>query len=305
MRKLLLFFAVFTLLVIISVSCSKKKIKADIVFVLADSTSVAYNDEKSIDTTPSMPKRSSFDLKPNPPVPITVHEIQYKLRISYNENGRNDQSQEITGSILNNTCCINYGNVLMGNQLSGQANILFTARGRRQWTGWQTIPPAFIPAINPSKAGIRNYINDLSVSIVAFKSSVFEMFGADGKPHYANGGFGLFELKTISDPEQIWHWKKNCDAGKTDYIARLDKARLRPAGLRQSNPQMYAGLPDFNPAQLKLETWQSYAGENYWEPVKVGAAWRWRAIAARKPFADECAAVEKQVNTGNPPAGWD
>ncbi len=123
------------------------------------------------------------------------------------------------------------------------------------------------------------------------------MFDAAKEPHF-NGGFGIF-LLTNPQPGEIWNWKAHCDQGKAEYERHQTEAAKYPETLRQTDPDLYKRLPDYDADELKLETYQSFDTGRYHVPKHsglFGRNWKWVKDPQGNGFADRCAALERTIH---------
>lgn len=262
----------------------------------------AVNNPAIIDPTgPSMPV-IKLDVEVQDPR-FSVLRVQYRLSIRYQGHGRSDVSGTYSGEGANGVR-INFGNDIRGGVLQGQGNVLIRRpSGSTYWSGWQGINEMSIMGSNPDMLRVRDYIDLLPASVVAYLQSGLKMFSEDGQPDYKDG-FGVARL-TNPDAEQVWHWKKNSIEAKAQWMAQQTIMENYPKSLRESDPEKYKKLPDFKKKQLRLATYQAFSEGDYFIPVKRGwwffKKWRWVKNDEVNGFADECLELQKSISAGKFP----
>lgn len=235
---------------------------------------------------------------------FSVLRIVYRLNVSYSGQGRNDRSRDYTGEGGNNVR-VNFGEDIRGGVMHGQARAqIRRPSGSSYWTGWQPVRPASILGRNPAPAAVRDHLDLLPATVIAYRRSGLRMFADNGQPDVL-GGFGIARIANPS-AEQVWHWKRNAEQAKADYLARREQAAAYPQSLRDSDPKKYRKLPDFTPEQLRMETYQSFSDGRYYVPKRkglFGKRWKWVKRDDVNAYADECAALEKAIAAGRFPDG--
>jgi hypothetical protein len=227
---------------------------------------------------------------------FSVVSLKYEVTISYRDHGRDDLSPMFSGSGPNNVA-MDFQNQVLGGTLSGRADVLIRRpNGSTYWNGWQAIPSRPIYGKNPEIAALVAQAGLLPPIVIAKLRSDLQMFGADHLPFH-RAGFGLFQL-TDPAPGEIWHWRTHVAVGVADHARRSAAAAAYPESLRQSDPSTYRRLPDYDDAELQLETYQSYDTGRYWQPRRsglFGRNWRWVKTTSDTLFADRCLANERDL----------
>lgn len=161
-----------------------------------------------------------------------------------------------------------------------------------------------IIAIQPSKQRIRDQHTSIELQVLTFYFSQFIQFTQEGIPSY-NNGFGLSKL---SNPtvEELWNWKSNILNLRNQFNLRYEEAIRYPSVLRETQPEIYTGLPDLNEEQVYIEVFQSYGNGKYFSPVKNpdSETWIWAKNQDNDSFADPIIQILKSVTQGNFPEGW-
>lgn len=242
---------------------------------------------------PTMPKITlGATLDPG----FSVVSLKYEQTITYRGHGRDDRSPVFSGSGPNNLV-LDFQNHVLGGTLSGRAEVLIRRpNGSTYWSGWQTTPARPIYGKNPESSALIEQAGSLPPIVIAKLRSDLQMFGADHLPFHRDG-FGLFQLTDLA-PGEIWHWRTHLAVGLTEHARRSAEAAAYPDSLRHSDPATYRRLPDYNAAELKLETYQSYDTGRYWQPRRsglFGRNWRWVKTSPDTLFADRCLATERDL----------
>jgi len=161
-----------------------------------------------------------------------------------------------------------------------------------------------IIAKQPSKQKIREYYPNLEFQVLTYYFSRFLQFTPDGQPNY-NDGFGLSKLKQPT-VEELWNWKTNLLNLRDQFSQRFDEASRYPAFLRESQPDVYGDLPDFDDDQIYIEVYQSFGQGKYFKPIRNADSglWQWVKNEDCDNFAYPILQILKAAQIGNFPEDW-
>lgn len=215
--------------------------------------------------------------------------------VEYRENGRSD-SNTFNRSWSGNECRVVIVENQDGRLLGGTVSVSVTARLSDGRTAGSSKSVQYL-GNNAANDVVRSEIANPTYAAVIYDRSKFKQFAPDGKPLFAKG-FGVAQL-AVADAEQVWHWRRNAQAGKAALDQTWADAKAYPAKMRSSG---YPRLPDFTAQQLKLFALQSLVNEQYYVPNSSGR--QWIPNKARSDYADRLAKIEADVAAGRPPADW-
>lgn len=237
---------------------------------------------------------TTIEVQANPCIQRIVA-VSTSTVVGYTENGRAD-STTFNRSWSGNDCRVVIVESLDGRVLGGTAQISVTARlsDGRTASSQKTVE---MFGNNAGNDVIRQEIANSTYSAVAYDRSRFKQFAADGKPQF-NAGFGVMRL-TAPDAEQVWHWRRNVQAGKILLDQAWADAKAYPQKMRQNG---FPRIPDFTARELKLFALQSLAAELYYVPNTNGR--QWIPNKAKSDYADKLLKIETEVAAGRPPADW-
>lgn len=215
--------------------------------------------------------------------------------VAYAENGRNDSTTS-GEAWAGNDCRVVLVETMDGKVLGGSVATSATARLSDGRTASAQQADTFL-GNNPANADVRAAIGNPTYSVVAYDRSRFKQFGPDGRPVFVKG-FGIMQVVS-PDAEQVWHWKRNVEAGKQSLDAAWKEAGAYPAKMRASG---YPRIPDFSGKEQRMFALQSLVGEFYYVPNTNGR--QWIPNKGRSDYADSLARLESDVAAGKPPSDW-
>jgi hypothetical protein len=245
----------------------------------------------------TVPTPCTVNVQASIPCHRRIVELGIDVTVSFKFEGRND-SEEFKTRWYGSECSLSINADFKGRVLGDTANIsVYAVLDNGQRDKAPDTPGNFL-GNNPSNDSVRVAIANPTFSAIVYDRSKFKQFRPDGSPNFG-GGFGVMKLSS-PDSEQIWHWRRNVDAGKSLLDATWVAARGYPAKMRQSG---FPKIPDFTAEQLKLFALQSLVGEVYFVPNRAGNQWI-RNTASKSDYADRIVKLEKDVASGKPPADW-
>ena len=174
--------------------------------------------------------------------------------------------------------------------------------------------PFRIVGLNPTKTVAKQYLGDLQYQVVAYKESRFRQFGIDHDFPLQGGDpndIGMMQVNNPTDDDQIWHWKRNADAGKRIFDQKYSLAQRYHVDLQngtvyrdhpvmegwygsRENPTRYAATP-LDDNQRVLDGFQRY---------NRGVFYRWIPNNPKKdPAGSGKWIAEPRNNYGN--EAWD
>lgn len=224
----------------------------------------------------------------------------YWATIVYDEHGRNDRTETIHTVQATLRPTYDFSNRMLG----GRLEIDCRTNWRDQRTGalgsTAGIPSQLsIRGDNPSKAAVKAALPDVRSKVLAYMESRFRQFDASGLPLFGPPhGFGIMQLDNPpATARQIWDWRSNVAGGLALYQKKKREVNNHFKNIYKANPD----APHLTEEQLSLSLYQYYNGGFYWAWDKRNKRWEKTGVTS---YGDEGLRIERMVNAGNFPPGW-